>query len=150
MKTILSSFIVFLLVVNTVNAQEDSGKVKQAIMDNCKKMEQAMDQSNYEEFGSYFTKDAMMKLTGEEPLMGRDAIVNMHKPMAEQKMKLDINTEEVYTYGDYATEIGSYKIMTADGQQVDKGYYSTLWKKSDGEWKIFRDMISSSMKMEHQ
>ena len=64
--------------------------------------------------------------------------------MAEQNMNLVINTEEVLDFGDYAHEIGNYEIHTKDGQKVDRGKFSTLWKKVDGEWKIFRDVISSS------
>ena len=65
--------------------------------------------------------------------------------MADSDMKLEIKTDEVLDFGDYAHEMGSYKVHSPDGQVVDQGTYSTLWKKSSAGWKIYRDVVSSAV-----
>ncbi|APG59944.1 hypothetical protein LPB144_05750 [Christiangramia salexigens] len=124
-----------------------SADVKSQIEKNSKQMQKHMEAGNLAEFGSYFAEDAMLKLSGFAPMSGREAITAAHKPMTEQGMKLVINTEEVMDFGDYAYEIGNYEMHNKEGMKVDHGHYSTLWKKADGEWKIYRDMVSSSAGM---
>ncbi len=108
-------------------------------------MQKAIASGDVEKFGSFFLEDVMFKMSGQEPLSGRAAVTAAHKPMVEGGMKLFANTEEVLDFGDYAHEIGNYEIHTPDGKKVDYGHYSTLWKKVDGEWKIYRDIISTSV-----
>lgn len=67
-------------------------------------------------------------------ILEKKAFSEALKPMIEQGMRLKINREEVFAYRDYANEIGSYKMFTPGSQKLYQGYYSTLWKKSDGKW----------------
>lgn len=135
---------VFLIFSFSTNAQ-DSGEAKSAIKKNSEIMHESMEKGDYEKFGSFFAEDVMFKMSGQQPISGRAAVTEAHKPMAEQEMSLVINTEEIEDFGDFAHEIGNYEIHTKDGQKVDHGHYATLWKKIDGEWKIYRDVISSSV-----
>ena len=48
-------------------------------------------------------------------------------------------------FGDYALETGSWVATAPDGKHLDHGPYLTLYKKSDGGWKIYRDIWNSSM-----
>ena len=139
-------FVLLVIILFSFNAQsQDSGGAKSAIEKNSELMHDSMKKGDFEKFGSFFAEDVMFKMSGQQPLSGRAAVVQAHKPMAEQQMELIINTEEVQDFGDYAHEIGNYEIHTKDGQKVDYGHYSTLWKKIDGEWKIYRDLISTSV-----
>ena len=142
MKRFLTFFVAVFLISLSSIAQ--SGDARAEIVKTAEMMQQAMQEGDFNEFGSYFTEDVMFKMSGQQPLSGRAAVTEAHKPMAEQKMKLVIKTEEVQDFGEYAHEIGNYEIHTKDGQMVDAGHYSTLWKKVNGEWKIYRDVISSS------
>jgi ketosteroid isomerase-like protein len=54
-------------------------------------------------------------------------------------------TVEVTGMGSDAAEVGMYELMTADGKTADKGKYIVLWKKVGSEWKLYRDIWSSSM-----
>lgn len=126
-------------------AQKSTSAAKEVIQKNSEMMKKAMKNGDFETFGSFFTEDAMFKISNHNPLSGRVAITEAHKEM--KGMNLALNIEEVIDFGDYIYEIGSYEIHTPDGQKMDHGYYGTLWKNVDGKWKIHRDMISSSTPM---
>ncbi|MDX1543449.1 MAG: nuclear transport factor 2 family protein [Christiangramia sp.] len=124
---------------------QKSTSAREIVQNNSRMMEKAMENGDFETFGAYFTEDAMFKISNHDPLSGRAAITEAHKEM--KGIKLSINTEEVLDFGDYIHEIGSYELKTPDGKKMDHGYYSTLWKKVDNGWKIYRDVISSSTPM---
>ena len=139
--------LIFMVISSVAINAQTSTDVKTQIANNSEKMSKAMDSGDLESFGAFFAEDVMFKMSGQEPLSGRKAVTEAHKPMAEQQMKLLINTEEVLDFGDFAHEIGNYELHTSDGQKVDHGHYATLWKKIDGKWKVYRDMVSSSVAM---
>lgn len=137
-------FVALLVCSFSIKAQ-DSSNAKASIEENSKMMQTAMESGDFEKFGSFFTEDVMFKMSGYEPLTGRAAVISAHKPMAEGGMKLVINTEEIIELGEFAHEIGNYEIHNPAGEKVDQGHYATLWKDVNGEWKIYRDVISTSV-----
>lgn len=126
------------------NAPATSTNVEDLIHEKTRMMVQALNEGDHESFATFFAEDASMKLTGTEPFTGRKAIAEAHKPMTENGMQLKIASGELFYNEEYATETGSYKIFTEDGQEVDYGNFMTLWKNTDGTWQIYRDVISSS------
>lgn len=148
MKRALFLFAAILLANFTGNAQtadRTSANLRADLEDISKKMEAAIADGDYEGFGTFFTDDVMMKMSGSEPMSGRVAVVAAHKPLAENGMKLNINTDEVMDFGEYAYQLGNYEILTPDGQKLDYGNFATLWQKENGQWKIYRDIISTSV-----
>lgn len=135
----------FVFAVTSVNAQ--SSDLQKEIEGSSQKMAEALFNGDFDSFAMFFDDDVTLKMSGHETLEGVDAVVAAHKPMADQKMKLVLDTDEVIELNGFAYETGDYQIQTADGQVVDKGSYGTLWKKEDGSWKIYRDVVSSSMPM---
>ena len=143
MKRFLS-VLMFLLFLNSgLHAQNSS--VERKIEENGKMMVEAIAEGDAEAFGAYFAEDARLNLSGKPALEGRMAIIEAHKAMTENGMKLMIDPEDIYVGGDYATEYGTFEIHSPDGQKVDYGFYSTLWTKAEGDWKIIRDVVSSSV-----
>ncbi|MUP46246.1 nuclear transport factor 2 family protein [Gramella sp. BOM4] len=141
MKKVILLLAVLVYAIN-MNAQS----AKSSIEANAKAMQEAMENGDAEKFGSFFAEDAMFKPSGYEVIKGRQGIVSAHKPMAGSGMKLEIKTDEILDFGDYAHEMGSYKVYSPDGQVVDHGSYSTLWKKTDNGWMIYRDVVSTAVK----
>ena len=41
-------------------------------------------------------------------------------------------------------EIGGYTVMGRDGSILARGNYMTLWRKVNGEWRVFRDMSTAT------
>jgi uncharacterized protein (TIGR02246 family) len=148
MKNAITLLAMGLFLFTNVQAQtsgNSSETVKVQIVDAGHKMVQALDKKDAKEFGSFFTKDAYFKLSGKEALKGRQQIIDSHEEMVSHGLKLSIESKEVHTFGEFAAEIGNYEITSPDGKTVDKGVFSTLWKKDNGEWKIYRDVISTSL-----
>lgn len=146
MKKSIILFLAALLIGFTGMAQKSS-KTEKTIKKHAEIMQKAMQTGDYKTFGSYFAEDAIFKISNHDVLEGRTAITEAHKPMAEQNIKLTLDVHEVMDFGDHAYEFGKYELHTKEGEQMDHGYYSTLWKKKDGKWKIYRDVISSSVAM---
>lgn len=138
---------IFLLAVllSSLSAFPQSSDLQEKIESTSQKIGEAFYNGDFDTFAMYFDDDVTMKMPGHETLRGVDAVVAAHMPMAEQKMKLVLNTNQVIDFDGYAYELGDYQIKAADGKLVDKGSYGTLWKKEDGKWKIYRDLVSSSM-----
>lgn len=143
MKNALGFCLVFIICTSSLFAQDKD--VKMVIETNLQSLEDALQNKDFEKIGTMWTEDAMLKFPGKQPIIGRKAIIDMHRPMAAHNLRIDATTQEVYGFGDFATEIGIYKVINGEDQTIDKGYYSTLWKNVDGKWLIYRDMISSAM-----
>lgn len=122
---------------------ESSEVVRQAIEENFQQMGQAMATGDAQELALHFTEDALLKFPGADPLKGRKAIQEAHQQLIDQGIDIRPKTQEVEAAGNMAYEIGTYELINRQGQTIDQGHYATLWKKED-EWKIARDIISST------
>lgn len=147
MKNSILIIIALLLFTPEVQAQEydkNSEKVKQIIQENFKQMKKAMAAEDAGELSMYFTEDALLKFPDQEPLTGRKAIEQAHQQMLERGLGIKPKSLEVFASGDMAFEIGTYEILDSKGQKIDRGHYATLWKKEADQWRISRDIISST------
>lgn len=59
----------------------------------------------------------------------------------------NLKTIEVWGMENLITEEGESTLFVGDAQ-VYKGKYIVLWKKVDGEWKLFRDIFNSDLPAE--
>jgi len=57
---------------------------------------------------------------------------------------LDLETLELETHGDTAFEVGRYALGGEGGQVLDRGKYVVVWKNDSGDWKLHRDIWTSS------
>jgi ketosteroid isomerase-like protein len=55
-----------------------------------------------------------------------------------------LETLEVESYGDTASELGKYTLQGEAGQEIDIGKYIVIWKLEGGQWKLHRDIWNSS------
>ena len=51
-------------------------------------------------------------------------------------------------FGDVAYDLGTYAYTTDDGQMVDQGHYLVILERTDGEWRITRQMVTSTQPQE--
>ncbi len=47
--------------------------------------------------------------------------------------------------GDLYVETGNIEMFGADNKSLDKGKYVAVWKKENGNWKMYRDIWNSNM-----
>lgn len=129
---------------------KSASDVQRAIRDNIRKMSETFNNQDAAGMASLFMEDAFMKTPGQEPLKGRKEIEMAHDQMMKQGIStLNLETEEVESFGDFAYEVGEYELFTADGTSVDNGNYLTVWKRNGDDWKIHRDVISSARSPEN-
>lgn len=122
----------------------NSEQVKQSIKENFEQMKAAMAAGNAQKLATYFTEDAFVKFPGMQPMKGRKAVEQGHQHMFDQGISVQPNTQEVKVVSNTAYEIGSYKCLDKEGQQIDQGHYASIWEKEEDRWLIARDVISST------
>lgn len=137
--------LVFLFGITSLGfGQSGNQEVIKAIQQNFEQMGSAMAKGNAQKLAQHFTEDALLKFPGQPPINGRKGVEEAHVKMIEQGIGVKPSTTEVQNFGDMAYEIGTYELISVESKTViDHGYYSTIWKKVNDEWKIHRDIISS-------
>jgi ketosteroid isomerase-like protein len=95
--------------------------------------------------GDCYTEDAQMLVANMDAIRGRAAIRAVFKFTAVRGHTLEFQTQELDLAGETAIEVGSYLRRRADGSLFDRGKYMVIWKRVAGEWKIHRDMFSTSL-----
>ena len=95
--------------------------------------------------GDCYTEDAQMLVANMDAIRGWAAIRAVFKFTAVQGHTLEFQTQELDLAGETAMEIGVYLRRRADGSLFDRGKYMVIWKRVAGEWKIHRDMFSTSV-----
>jgi ketosteroid isomerase-like protein len=58
---------------------------------------------------------------------------------------IELHSLESMSCEDTYSELTEYIMKDAKGEILDKGRQINLWKKIDGKWKIYRQMINSSL-----
>lgn len=147
MKNLFFLVFAFTLISGTCLAQtseHSSEEVEKAIQKNFDQMIEAMGASDADALSMHFTEDALLKFPGQEPLHGREAIAKAHEQLIKDGMKIMPTTTEVETFGDLAYEIGTYQFLSPDNDIVDEGHYASIWKNENGDWLLYRDLISST------
>ena len=56
-----------------------------------------------------------------------------------------LETLEVEGKDSSAYEVGRYTIHAADGEMVDFGKYIVTWRKTEGQWSLYRHIWTTSM-----
>jgi ketosteroid isomerase-like protein len=95
---------------------------------------------------SCYTEDAQMLVANMDVIRGRSAIQSVFKFTAVPGHRLEFRTHELEVAGDSAVELGSYTRVRADGSTFDRGKYMVVWRRVGTEWKLHRDMFSTSLK----
>jgi len=94
---------------------------------------------------SHYWPDAELLLDNTEPVKGKD-IINAWGGAIRMGMK-EINLSTTGIKGDslFIIETGNYQMKNDKGSMLDKGKYVVVWEQRNGEWKLYRDIGSTSM-----
>jgi uncharacterized protein (TIGR02246 family) len=92
-----------------------------------------------------YTPDGQLLPPGSDVITGHDAIEGYWRGvMAMGLGSLTLTSDEVERHGDTAIELGHYALGLPDGSAVDEGTYLVIWKKSDGGWRLHRDIWNTN------
>jgi uncharacterized protein (TIGR02246 family) len=92
-----------------------------------------------------YTDDPVLMPPGMDFIRGKEGIQKAFEAfmnMGVKEMVFDI--VEVDHCGETAVEMSTFKLLGADGQQLDYGKFIVVWKHDRGEWKLHRDIFNSS------
>lgn len=96
---------------------------------------------------SLYTDDACLFAPGTPPICGREALAKDFKDTYAAGVVKGGKFTTLTVYGDgneYVTEEGNWQVFGTGGKLIDEGKFLRLWKKSDNDWKMFRDSFNSN------
>ena len=93
-----------------------------------------------------YAHDAKIFPPNSAAIIGQSAI----GPLVSQYLKFGIKeyrdeTTALYGNEDNLIEEGDYFMGDGKGNSIDKGKYIVVWRKVDGDWKIYSNMFNSSI-----
>lgn len=92
-----------------------------------------------------YTFDAMLLPAGTDFINGKKAIGEFWQSVIDSGVdQAKLNILEAEDYGDTATSTGEY-ILLGKSMQLDKGKYIVIWKQQEGQWKLHRDIWTTSL-----
>lgn len=95
---------------------------------------------------NYYTQDAKIFPPNSDPVIGKQAIseltsIYMKFPITE----FSEQTTAFYGNEEYLIDEGNYFMNYGEDNTVEKGKYLNVWKKEDGEWKVFSNIWNANM-----
>jgi len=137
--------LILLCVVCAASAGDDEGQIKAT----SKAWNEAFNAGDAKALAALYAPDAMLLPPNAEPVKGRKSIEEFWAGFIEGvKGKLEIQevlVPEVLVQGDLAYSLGRFTILDVDGEVVDRGKYVGIWKRGDGQWLLYRDILNTSL-----
>ncbi len=143
--------VIFCFIFITASSFAQDSDLKKKVQTMNDEMVKEMLAGNHAAAMDMYTDDAISLPSYEPMLKGKDAMMKSHMKNKEAGFKMNsmtITTMDVWSSGDLAYEIGTYKVnMTFPGMKEtidDNGKYLTVWQKqADGSWKVKADTWNS-------
>lgn len=95
--------------------------------------------------GDFYAEDANLLPPGPDDLTGRSAIQAFWSAATERLTDPKLTTTDVAEVGPgFAREIGTYSAQVKGSEdETVSGKYVAIWRKIDGDWKIWTDIWTS-------
>lgn len=125
----------------------DNESVKAHIKKEDSNFEEEFKKGDSTALAAHYASDGMVMPPNGETVKGKD-IAGMWGGASRMGLKeLKINITDISGGGDLYAETGNYEMLGAANKSMDKGKYVVVWKKDNGNWKIYRDIWNSNMAM---
>ena len=93
-----------------------------------------------------YTENGQLLPAGSDFVTGKKAIRNFWQAIMDMGIKsATLETIEVEGHGDTAIDEGKYTLRGESGSVLDRGKYIVIWKQQAGQWKLHRDIWTSSL-----
>ena len=94
---------------------------------------------------SHYASDAVVMPPNSEVVKGNN-IVGLWAGALKMGVKdFKLTITDITGGGDLYVETGNYEMFGADNKSLDQGKYLAVWKKDNGNWKMYRDIWNSNM-----
>ena len=92
---------------------------------------------------AHYAVDAEILPPRHPAIEGRPAITAFFQANIDKYISFGTDTQWSVVRGDLAIEQGTYNVRNVRvGENVEAGKYLRIWKRTDGAWKLYRDMFS--------
>ncbi len=109
-------------------------------------LEMALTRNEPERCGQIFTEDAQIIPEDEPMVEGTAAIVAFCRNVAAPELVYDTTRTLSLRRGNLAVEQGTYRVRNVrQGADVESGQYLAIWKRVDGQWRIFRSIFNTEV-----
>ncbi len=93
-----------------------------------------------------YSPDGQVMPAGSDPVRGTEAIQKFWQGGLDSGIAaIGLKTIEVFGHSPTATEVGEYELRDKAGKVLDHGKYIVVWQRTDGKWKLLRDMFSTNV-----
>jgi hypothetical protein len=131
--------------VKDSSATFDLAAIKKIIAEKNNKFTQAHIKGDTAYLNNIFTKDAKVFAPGADVVIGRPAIAALNVEYVQSGIKqFDEVTTGLYGNNDYVFDEGTYYFRYGKENTIEKGKYLNVWKKENGDWKIFTNMWNTN------
>jgi len=117
----------------------DLEKAKSEITSRLRVYEDAMVNGDKVAFGNLYAEDAEIFHDGSPSTIGRQNIIKVFDDWVRDSVTGSYTTTGLWGNQDLLVEQGTGYFAHTTGKWKATGKYLLVWKKVDGEWKIFRD-----------
>ena len=107
--------------------------------------QKAFENSDSIGIANLFTSDAKMMMPGAPSIVGRPAITSIVAMFIKMNLRREAKTIEVWGNDDLLAEEGTVSLFDQKGGELEHAKYLVIWKKEDGQWKLFRDMWNTDL-----
>ena len=138
--------------VNCQPVQEDNTKIRAAIVAQDEKFMEAFNKGAAAGIAALYTEDGQLLPPNSDFVSGKEAVQKFWQGAMDMGVKsAELETVEVEGMGKMACEVGKYTLFADGEQMIDSGKYIVIWKKgADSQWKLHRDIWTSSMPIPEQ
>ena len=145
-KSAFFLMIALLLFLNCQPAQEDSTKIREAIVAANGNFMEAFNKGDAAGLAALYTAEGQLLPGNSDFVTGTQAIQEFWQGAMNMGIKsAKLETIEVEGMGKTAYEVGKYQLFAEGDQMLDQGKYIVIWKQVEGEWKLHRDIWTTSM-----
>jgi len=131
--------------INKDSMAYDVKDVKEPIKKEEAAFEDGIRKGDSNALAAHYISGALVMPPNSEPIKGTD-IAGFWGGVIRMGVKdLKLTTTDIAGDGDLVAETGNYEMFGAENKSLDKGKYVVVWKKDNGNWKIYRDMFSSNL-----
>jgi ketosteroid isomerase-like protein len=93
-----------------------------------------------------YTQSGQLLPTNRDVITGAPAIQAFWQTAMDIGVKeIILETRELEAFGDTTHEVGRYTLRGDLGLVLDQGKYVVIWKREGGQWRIHREIGSSSL-----
>lgn len=93
-----------------------------------------------------YTPDGQLLPVASDVVSGTKQIQKFWQGVLDSGIRgVTLRTLEAEGHGTTAHEVGEYELRELGGKLLDRGKYVVIWKRDGGQWKLHRDIWTTSL-----